>query len=42
MAIIQNRRLGLGTDNMAHRKIRMGSRRVIMEAETIWLRMITK
>lgn len=42
MAVIQKRLLGRGTDNMAHKKMRMGSTSVAMEAEIMWLRMMTR
>lgn len=42
MAAIQNRLLGRGTDSMAHKNISTGRINVIMEAEIIWLRIITK
>lgn len=42
MAIIQKCLLGQGMDSMDQRKMRMGSTRVIMETETMWLRMMRK
>lgn len=42
MAVIQKRLLGLDTDSMAQRKMRIGRMRERKEAETMWLRMMTK
>ena len=42
MAIIHKCLLGQGMDSMDQRKMRMGSTRVIMETETMWLRMMRK
>ena len=42
MAVIQNLLLGLGTDSMAQRKMRMGRTRVTQEADSMLLRMMTR
>lgn len=42
MAVIQKRLLGRGTESMAQRKMRMGRMRERNEADTMWLRMMTK
>jgi len=42
MASIQKNLVGLGMDNMAHRNIRIGRTKVRIEAETMWLRIMTK
>lgn len=42
IAVIQKRLVGRGTDSMAQRKMRIGRMRERRDADTMWLRMMTK